>query len=98
MPAVTASKLIDILDDQPRCRKLKMELAVTIDTMELFVKTTYNLKGDGPLAYEQVKSLYNHVSLHHTLNAAAVAKQLAIGIGAHEGQLMAYAKSCVTAA
>lgn len=101
LPTATASKLISILDDQPKCHKLKMELAITIDAMELFVKTTYTLEGDGPLAlsaYEHVKALYSHVTLEHYPNTAAVAKQLAAGNVAHEGQLMAYAKNCVTEA
>lgn len=76
-----------------------MELAITIDAMELFVTTTYNMEGDGPLAihaYEQVKALYNPVSLRHFPNVAAVARQLADGNAAHERQLVAYAENCVT--
>jgi len=94
----TAKKLTDILYDLPMCRKLKMELAIT---MELFVKTTYYMEGDGPLAIhadEQVKALYNHVSLRHFPKVAAVARQLADGNVAHERQLVAYAENCVTEA
>ena len=101
LPTATTRKLTDILDAQSKCRKLKMELAVTIDAMELFVKTTYNLEGDGPLAihaYEQVKALYNHISLHHCPNAAAVAKQLTNGNIGHETPLVTYANNCVTEA
>ena len=38
LPKVTTSKLISVLDDTPSCRKLKIELAVTIDSKEPFVK------------------------------------------------------------
>ena len=101
LPMATAKKLTDILDDLPICRKLKMELAITSDATELFVTTTYNMEGDGPLAihaYEQMKALYNHVSLRHFPNVAAVARQLADGNVAHERQLVAYVGNCVTEA
>ena len=35
-----ASKLLAILEDAPKTRKLKMKLAVTVDCMEPFVKAT----------------------------------------------------------
>ncbi len=50
LPPVTTGKMLKILDDQPTFRKLKMELAITIDAMEEFAKATYALEGDGPLA------------------------------------------------
>ncbi len=50
MPVATSNALLEILRDPAQSRKLKMELAVTIDAMELFVKTTYVLEGDSPLA------------------------------------------------
>jgi len=40
LPMATAKKLTDFLDDLPMRRKLKMELAITIDAIELFVKTS----------------------------------------------------------
>lgn len=48
--AATTAKLLRIIDDLPMYQKFKIELAVTIDTMLPFVKATYFLKGDGPLA------------------------------------------------
>jgi len=47
-----ASKLQAILEDAPKTRKLKMELAVTVDCMESFVNAIYNLEGDGYLVLE----------------------------------------------
>ena len=41
-------KLQEIISGPPKNRKLHMELAITIDAMEPFVKATYNLEGDGP--------------------------------------------------
>ena len=68
--------------------------------MELFVKTAYKLEGDGPLAlhaYEQVH-IYNHASLHHYPNVAAVARQLANGNVTKERYLVSYTENCVTKA
>ena len=98
LPTTTTTKMIDILNSSANCRKLKIELAVTVDVMDPFVKTTYNLKGDGPLsitAYECVRSLYAHVGVRDFPNVNAVARQLAGGNGTHEQQLATYASGCV---
>lgn len=101
LPKATTQKMLEILDDEPRCRKLKMELAMTVDGMEPFVKATYNLEGNGSIAiqvYEQLQALHNQISLHHYPNVVAVAKYLATGNASRERQLVAYAENCVTAA
>ena len=41
-------KLQEIISGPPKNRKLPMELAITVDAMEPFVKATCNLEGDGP--------------------------------------------------
>ena len=74
-----------------------MEISATVDAMEPFVKATYSLEGDGPLAlvaYQQMRLLYSHVSLEHYPNVDAVAKLRANGHSTHEKQLIAYAKVC----
>ena len=98
LPPTTSSKLLDILNDAPRCRKLKMELAITIDSMESFVKSTYTLEGDGVLAlvtYEHISMLYSAISTEHYPNVLALAKSLSGGDAARELQLLSYAKACV---
>ncbi len=53
--------LLEILNDPPSFRKLKMEIAITVDAGEPFVKTTYRLEGDGPLvfsAYEEITTFF----------------------------------------
>ena len=50
LPLATASRLLIIIDDDPACRKLKVELTITVDAMEPFIKATYALEGDGSLA------------------------------------------------
>jgi len=98
LPHVTSSKLLEILNDSVKSRKLKMELAITIDSMEPFAKATYALEGDGALAlvtYERVSMLYSVISTEHYPNVNAMAKQLTTGDAACEQQLVRYAKACV---
>ena len=75
-----------------------MELAVTIDAMDPFVRATYLLEGDGPLAlvaYEHLMTLFQAINSEHYPNVFAVARRLANGDIRHEQQLVTYAKSCV---
>ena len=75
-----------------------MELAVTVDAMEHFVKTTYALEGDAPLAliaYEHINMLYSVISTEHYPNVMAIANQLSEVDQGHEQLLIAYAKACV---
>ena len=101
LPSATASKLLEVLNDQGKLRKLKMELAITIDAMHPFVKFTYELEGDGPLvliAYERISTLHHHVSSEHYPNVLAVASSSSAGNLSHEQQLIAYAKNCAAPA
>ena len=82
-----ASKLRAILSDSAKTRKLKMELAATVDCMEPFVKATYNLEGDGFLAletYQRINALYIAVTSNHMPNVTAVAKSQANGNSVNE--------------
>ena len=45
LPPATSGKLLEILNDPAKPRKLKMEIAITVDAMEAFVKATYKLEG-----------------------------------------------------
>ena len=101
LPTATTSKILAILDDPAKCRKLKMELTLTVDSMDLFVKSTYNLEGDGPLvlcAYEQISALFLHISTAYYPNVNALARELSQGVLSREQQLLAYARECVTPA
>ena len=98
MPPATSSKLLEILHDTAKCRKLKMELAITVDAMEPFVKATYVLEGDGPLAlvaYERLSTFFSVISTEYYPNVTADAKELSGGDPVREQQLVAYAKTCV---
>ena len=75
-----------------------MEMTITVDALESFVKCTYDLEGDGALAlvaYEKIRALFHHVSLEHYPNVIAVASG---GNSGHELQLISYAKNCVASA
>ena len=54
LPPATSTKLLEILHDPPKYRKLKMEIAITVDAMEPFVKATYELEGDDALAFSNL--------------------------------------------
>ena len=72
-------QLQEILSDPPKNRKLHMELVITVDAMEPFVKATYRLEGDGPLmlkAYEEIATLSAWILNQHYPNTKAVAKTL----------------------
>ena len=72
--------------------------AITIDTAMPFVKATYNLEGDGPLAltcYEALSALNAAARQAHYPNLEAVASYLASGDADKEQELILYAKSCV---
>ena len=63
------SKLLVIINDAAKFRKLQIELAVTVDAMEEFVKATYRLEGDDVFVvttYEQLCSyVYSTQSFCH---------------------------------
>ena len=96
---LTRLKLLEIINDPPRNRKLRMELAVTIDAGEPFVKATYRLEGDGLLifsVYEEISNVRATVSNEYYPNVSAVANSLAGGpVSSHSDMLVNYAKSCV---
>lgn len=72
-----------------------MEIAITVDAMEPFVKATYNLEGDGPLlfkAYEVISlsALTVSTAVKHYPNSKAVAKNLG-STTSQQQVLLAYA-------
>ena len=98
LPPATSTKLLQVLNDPSKTRKLKIEVATTVDAMEPFVKATYKLEGDGALslvAYQQLSMLYASVSTQHYPNVVAIAKAEAKGNTTHEQQLIDYCKACV---
>ena len=75
---------------------LKVELAIIIDYSCQFVTTTYNLEGDGPLAfvcYESVSALTAAVNIANYPNLNAVCKEISSGNQVTEQNLVVYGKS-----
>ena len=99
MPAATSNALLQILREPSQLRKLEMELAITMDPMEPFVKTTYILEGDGPLALvadKHLMALFQVITTEHYPNATALARSLPNGDCACEQQRLAVMlKVCV---
>lgn len=63
-------KLQEILNDPPKNRKLQVQLAITVDVGEPFVKSTYRLEGDGPIAvsaYKEIAALRVAISHQYTI-------------------------------
>ena len=50
------SNLFELLSNPTKSTQLQIELAITVDVGNVFVKATYKLEGDGPL----VLSTYEH--------------------------------------
>lgn len=68
LPPATSTKLLEILNDPVKTRKLKIEMATTVDAMERFVKVTYKLEGDDALSlvtYQQLSMLYASASTQY---------------------------------
>ena len=68
-------QLQDLLSDPESLVNLKLELAVTIDVGEHFVKATYFLEGDGPLVfscYEKLKAVAEACQAPYFPNVHAV--------------------------
>ena len=94
----TRPKLLSFADQQ-KLALLQLEIAATVDWGEPFVKATYFLEGDGPLAltcYEAIQKVSETVRTGHTPNVQAIAQRLS-GAPLTDPrcqQLVAYAKSC----
>ena len=93
----TRGKLLTYFDDTRKTICLKIEMAIIVDVGSHFVKATYALEGDGPLAltcYETISALTNAVSQGHYPNAQAVIKSITAD-ATQQIQLMQYATSCI---
>ena len=78
-------------------KELLLELAVTVDAGEIFVKACYKLEGDGPLAfecYEVICSINAAIQVCHLPNTTAIAKRL-VNSTTTEQSLIQYAKTCI---
>ena len=91
------SRLLAILTNPEKLKHLKLELASVIDWGEVFVKATYNLEGDGPLAftcYEEVQRVVAAIRVAHTPNTEAIIRTISTQTSVQQ-RLRIYAKNCV---
>ena len=75
-------KMLEILHSVPGLGQLMMELAAVIDIGEQFVRSTYNLEGDGALMVncnEEIEKLRSLISSAYCPNTTAVSQSLAPG-------------------
>ena len=96
-PATTA-KLLQLFSDRQKHEYMQLELAVVIDAGEPFVMATYNLEGDGALAfkcYEIYTSLLSAIELQHYPNLTAVAKKLSRSVHSLLNKFIKYGKDRV---
>ena len=70
------SHLLAVFEDQQQLNSLKLELAITVDAAKPFVRKTYTLEGEGPLALEaycHLKEVATTAVQKHYPNTSAIA-------------------------
>ncbi len=78
----TVGKLLSVLRDPQEKELLQVEIAATIDASIPFVKTTYNLEVDGPLAltcYDTICALNAAARQANYPNLDAISAHIAAG-------------------
>ena len=98
LSGANVKEIQEIISDQPTSRKLKMEMAITIDGMEPFVKPDISWREMGLLRYMLMNALvhcFQPYPTRHFPNVTSVARQLANANPSHENQLVTYADSCI---
>lgn len=91
-------QLQTIFSDPKRGINLKLELAMTIDVAEHFVKATYFLEGDGALVlscYEKLHAVARACQAPHFPNVHAVAAAIAEENHGQNVAALEQAKACV---
>lgn len=91
-------KLLGMISDNQTLARLKMELTTIVDVGEKFVKSTYNLEGDGPLVlkcFEEIETLQISLQTGHNPNMQAIARTLGPGNPSIQQQWIQYGMNCV---
>ena len=93
----TRPRLLSFFEDTQKLHHLKIELAAVVDWGEPFVKATYNLEGDGPLAftcYEAIQEVIASIQVENIPNIQAVARDISPSLIAQK-RLITHAKQCI---
>lgn len=94
----TTSKLIGILSNQGKSVYLQIELAAVVDAGRNFVKSTYKLEGDVPLAlscFQVIKEIEVSMHISHNPNVDALIRKLGSSTRHAEAQLRVYAEKYI---
>ena len=93
----TRPRLLSFFEDTQKLHHLKIELAAVVDWGEPFVKATYNLEGDGPLAftcYEAIEEVITSIQVENIPNVQAVARDISPSLTTQK-RLISHAKQCI---
>ena len=99
MSPTTNQKLLEMLQNPTTKYSVQVELAAVVDAGEAFVRATYTLEGDGPLAFkcfEVLSTLTAGIQVGHYPNVQAIIQTLAGGSPTQLQQWSDYAKACIT--
>ena len=95
----TRTKLLSFFSEPTKKLTYKLNyIAAIVDYGEPFVKATYTLEGDGPLAlecYEIIECLSTSDELAHAPNVEAVAQTVSRVSYTTKQKLLNHAKACV---
>ena len=97
-PLLQEQSFCSAFSDANRCVLLQVELAPIVDWGEPFVKVTYKLEGEGPLAlhcYEVIETISASLRAAHTPNVFAVADKLSGGVAHNKQLLVNHAQQCI---
>ena len=95
---VTRGKLLALFSNGTKRSTLQIELASIVDFGVPFVKATYQLEGNGPLAldcFEIVDGLSTSIRLCNVPNVEAIAKKLANGLLHAKQKWIDHAQTCI---
>ena len=97
VPTCTRARLLEYFNNPQKLIYLKLETAIIVDVGIHFVKTMYNLEGDGPLmlsCYEKISALSAAIEQMFYPNTQAIVRGITADPNLQQ-QLMQYAKACV---
>ena len=90
----TRPRLLSFFEYAQKLHHLKIELAAVVDWGEPFVQATYNLEGDGPLAFETIQKVVTSIQVENIPNVQAVAKDISPSLTTQQ-RLITHAKQCI---
>lgn len=93
----TVQKLLAMLENHQIRSAVQLEMAAVVDAGEIFVRSTYNLEGDGPLAlvaYQVIKAVQASVEMAIFPQLTALCKVLSPNDAQNQANLRGYGIQC----